>query len=271
MRGPRSAGPQQRDRLTRATREVRALGMVAEVRAPRVPPSAQAAAAILQGVETRRDPAESPSGARGGVAATAPPPGVPSVRTAFDVAYEGTPTWDIGRPQGAVVRLAAAGAFAGAVIDLGCGTGANATFLAGLGHTVLGVDFAPAAIAKAESRARVNGSSADFLVRDALALEGIGRSFGTALDVGCFHTLQPGVRRSYAASVRSVLVPGGRLLLLCWSNRNPFGRGPERISRGAIRATFRSGWAVESIASEELETLLPEGHVHAWLAYLRRR
>ena len=186
------------------------------------------------------------------------------------MAYEGTPTWDIGHPQPAVVRLASAGQIAGSVIDLGCGTGENAIFLADLGCDVLGVDFAAAAIARAQRKAVERGSTARFLVHDVRTISALARSFDTALDVGCFHTLQPDDQRPYADAVRSVLVPGGRLLLLCWSDRNPFGRGPERVSRRAIRAAFRTGWAVEGIVPEQLETLLPDGRVHAWLARLRR-
>jgi 2-polyprenyl-3-methyl-5-hydroxy-6-metoxy-1,4-benzoquinol methylase len=69
----------------------------------------------------------------------------------FDNAYRdgGIPTWDIGRPQGALVRLAGSGLVVGSVLDVGCGTGENALHLAGRGHAVLGVDFATAAIERA--------------------------------------------------------------------------------------------------------------------------
>ena len=58
--------------------------------------------------------------------------------------------------------------------------------------------------------------------------------------------------------------------MLCWSARNPLGFGPERIRRSDIRAAFRSGWSVEAIDEESLETLMPVNSVHAWLASLRR-
>ncbi len=197
---------------------------------------------------------------------------MPSARTAFDNAYMGRPTWEIGRPQGAVMRLERAGTVRSAVIDVGCGTGENARFLAGLGYDVLGVDFAPGAIARARAAAARDpaGTTPAFLVWDALELHALGRAFETALDIGCFHTLQPADRPRYADSLHAVLRPGGRCFLLCWSDRNPFGRGPERVSRADIRAAFRSGWSVDAIDAEELETLLPEGRVHAWLARLRR-
>jgi len=189
----------------------------------------------------------------------------------FDNAYEGTPTWDIGRPQGAVVRIAERGGIEGTVLDVGCGTGENALFLAGLGHGVTGVDFAVAAIERARGRAVDRAIPAEFIVDDALDLARLERRFDTALDVGTFHTLQPHERVRYAASLASVVRLGGRCFLLCWSDRNPFGRGPERVARRDIRAAFRRDWIVESIEDEWLETLLPEGRVHAWLATLRRR
>ena len=61
----------------------------------------------------------------------------------WDASYrDGPAPWDVGRPQPAVVRLASAGGFAGAVLDVGCGTGENALHVAALGLPVLGVDVA---------------------------------------------------------------------------------------------------------------------------------
>ncbi|MCZ7391853.1 MAG: hypothetical protein ABOK23_03925 [Candidatus Methanoperedens sp.] len=54
----------------------------------------------------------------------------------FDSAYEGIPPWDIGRPQNEFIRLAEDGEISGRVLDVGCGTGENALYLAGLGFEV---------------------------------------------------------------------------------------------------------------------------------------
>ena len=190
----------------------------------------------------------------------------------FDNAYEGTPTWDIGRPQGAVVRLATADSIASPVLDVGCGTGDNSLYLAALGHRVVGIDLARAAVEKAQAKARqrAGGAGVDFLVWDALRVAELGRAFQTAIDVGLFHCLQPDQRATYAAGLHEVLVPGGRAYVICWSARNPLGYGPERIRKSDIRASFRAGWSVESIEEETLESLLPSRVVHAWLARIRR-
>ena len=83
----------------------------------------------------------------------------------FDWAYRnGTPAWDIGRAQPVVERLAEEGAFTGSLIDLGCGTGENALYLAARGLKVTGVDAAPTAIARAREKAAARGLTATFLV-----------------------------------------------------------------------------------------------------------
>jgi len=103
----------------------------------------------------------------------------------FEWAYRnGVPPWDIGRAQPAIVRLAEEGLIAGDVIDVGSGTGENALYLASRGLAVVGVDAAPTAIAQAQEKARQRGSSATFLVTDALALEGLRRTFDVAIDCG---------------------------------------------------------------------------------------
>ncbi len=188
----------------------------------------------------------------------------------FEVAYEGTPPWDIGRPQGAVVRLAEAGEITGSVLDVGCGTGENALYLATQGHEVLGIDAIPVAIERATAKAHDRAIHAEFLVWDALRLTGLGRVFDTAVDVGLFHSFEDEERPVFAAGLRAALRPGGRYFMLCWSERNEWGYGPRRVTQAEIRGTFAEGWSVDPIAEESFETTVHDWRVHAWLARIRR-
>jgi SAM-dependent methyltransferase len=190
--------------------------------------------------------------------------------SSFDVAYEGSPTWDIGRPQPAVVRLEESGRIVGSVLDVGCGTGENALYLASRGHEVEGVDLARRAIEQAEAKAGERGIDVAFEVRDALRLDELGRTFDTAIDVGLFHTLADEERLAYGRSLRSAVAPGGRCFVLCWSERNPWGFGPRRVTHMELLGTFERGWTVDAIEDERLEGKLAGGSVHAWLASLTR-
>jgi SAM-dependent methyltransferase len=188
----------------------------------------------------------------------------------FDVAYEGSPSWDIGRPQPAVVRLEEAGLITGSVLDAGCGTGENALFLAARGHEVVGVDLARRAIERASAKAVERGIAATFRVGDALHLEALDRTFDTAIDVGLFHTLADEDRIPYARSLHSAVPPGGRCFVLCWSERNPWGVGPRRVTHMELLGSFERDWIVDAIEDEVLEGKLANGRVHAWLASLTR-
>jgi 2-polyprenyl-3-methyl-5-hydroxy-6-metoxy-1,4-benzoquinol methylase len=70
-------------------------------------------------------------------------------------------------PRDELVRLVESGSiWPGRAIDLGCGTGANAIFLAQHGFEVTGVDSAQAAIEKARQRANGAGVQINFAVDD---------------------------------------------------------------------------------------------------------
>ncbi len=187
----------------------------------------------------------------------------------FDDMYKGSPPWDIGRPQRAFVRLASQGTIEGEVLDSGCGTGENALYLAGLGHAVVGIDAVPAAIERARAKALHNRLEVQFLVADALRLEALGRTFDTAIDSGLFHSFSDEERARYVESLGKVVRERGRVFILCFSEREPGDWGPRRVSKRELRESFRDGWDVEHIVSEQLETNL--GHdVEAWLATVRR-
>jgi ubiquinone/menaquinone biosynthesis C-methylase UbiE len=190
----------------------------------------------------------------------------------FDRSYEGTPPWDIGRPQPEVLRLADAHEFTGTVLDVGCGTGENALELARRGLSVWGLDGAPNALRKARAKAAERHLEVSFVLGNALELERVGRTFDSILDCGLFHVFDDPARAQYVASLHRALRPGGRYFLLAFSTEEPTGwGGPRRVSETEIRGSFRSGWNVDFLRPARFETNLPDVQGHAWCARLTRR
>jgi SAM-dependent methyltransferase len=190
----------------------------------------------------------------------------------WDASYrDGPAPWDVGRPQPAIARLAAAGGFAGAVLDAGCGTGENALHLASLGLSVLGVDVAETALAIARAKAEERGIEVEFAVADALRLERLGRRFATVLDCGLFHTLDGDERPAYVASLASVTERDGALYVLCFSDVGP-DPGPHPVSQEELRAALNpsSGWRVAAIEPDRLQTRFHDDGAPAWLATVKR-
>ncbi len=187
----------------------------------------------------------------------------------FDSAYRGTPPWDIGRPQPAIVRLAESGEITGSVLDVGCGTGENVLYLSRHGYDATGVDGAPTAIRKARAKAKRTGLRASFLVGNALNLSIPNRQFDTVIDSGLFHVFSDEERPRLREGLERMLRPGGTYFLMCFSEKEPGDWGPRRVTQAEIRSVFKDGWQTNYIRPSTFDT--NGGHAEAWLASLTFR
>src|SRR5260370_26634376 len=137
-------------------------------------------------------------------------------RPSWNSVCEGSPPWDIGRPQPDFVMLADAGKLHGRVLDVGRGTGEHVMLAASHGAEATGVDVADKAIERARAKARQRGISAMFEVGDVLHLDRLGRQFDVITDSGVFHVFNDEERPVYVNSLRSALRPGGMYYLMCF-------------------------------------------------------
>lgn len=192
----------------------------------------------------------------------------------WEDSYSGPPPpWDIGRPQPAFVRLAESGALSGHLLDSGCGTGEHTILAALSGATAVGVDVSSRAIEAARAKAAARGVAVRFQVHDVLHLDALGETFDTVVDSGVFHVFDDGDRARYVRSHSAVLRDGGHLHLMCFSDREPGGWGPRRVTEGELRAAFAEGWGIDSLAPSRFEINAATGSatVEAWLVDVVRR
>ena len=165
----------------------------------------------------------------------------------------------------------------GSILDAGCGTGENALFFASRGQKVTGIDFLAEPITRAKQKAAERGVTATFLVMDALALKDLPEAFDNVIDSGLFHVFNDEDRRRYVEGLATVLKPGGRLFLLCFSDEEPGTQGPRRVSKEELHAAFAEGWSIESIEPVRFEVrpdlkdmTFSEGGPKAWFVSARK-
>jgi len=177
----------------------------------------------------------------------------------FDKLYRGEPVveggpapagvpWDVHQAQPRLMELEALGGFSGEVLDIGCGLGDNAIYLASRGHSVTGLDGSPAAIDEARRRAAAAGVTVTFDVADATDLKGYDGRFDTVVDSALYHCLDENGQQAYIAALYRATRPGARLHLSCFSDGNvngviaPMGHVPEANIRDTLTA---NGWRID--------------------------
>lgn len=161
--------------------------------------------------------------------------------------FKKTP-WDTGITPPEIVAMVESGKVSiGRALDLGCGTGTNAIYLAQKGFDVTGIDVSGRAISVARRKAR-SAQLADRvrLERGDVTLMrrwALGSSIDFAFDIGCFHNLKPEARARYAAALTAVLKPGAIYMLYAFEPSGD-GRG---VDMGEIAQLFDRAYQLEGL------------------------
>lgn len=190
--------------------------------------------------------------------------------------WRGDVPWDSGIvPPEITAWIAAYAGPPGRALDLGCGTGTTSVYLAAQGWEVVGVDFAPNAIAQARRRARREARQSGRQLRVTFLSADVSRPdllrgaapFDLLIDIGCLHGLSPAQQTRYAATLARLARPGATFLLYAFlpvpssAGRHTLGLAPE-----AVRALFAPAFTVLScVIGEEVTTPRPS----AWYTLQR--
>jgi SAM-dependent methyltransferase len=163
----------------------------------------------------------------------------------------GITPWDRDAVPTRVVEVVNERSSTGRALDLGCGTGRDAVYLAEHGWTVTGIDGVKQAIDAAKDRSRNAGVDVDWILGDVTQVETLSlqHGFDFVLDRGCFHALSDGGRERCAHGVTELTGPGTRLLMFAFQPRT-LGLGPRGITAEEVQTKFGPTWDMVSVTPE---------------------
>jgi len=193
----------------------------------------------------------------------------------FDADYRGGrhPLWDTGQPSGELKKVVEEGKIRPSrVVDLCCGSGTDAIYLANRGFDVTAIDIAPTALSQAWRKARKAGVSVRWLLADVLSPPNL-KPFDFIYDRGCYHVVRDQNLVAYLDTVRRYSRPGTQFLLLTGNSNEPArDYGPPRVTEEEIRNDFLSLFDLEWLRESRFEINQP-GAVSplAWSVLLRRK
>ncbi len=193
--------------------------------------------------------------------------------TDWDEQYRsGDLPWDTQRPSAELVRTLDQGFVQqGRAIELGCGTGTNAIYLAQRGFRVTALDLSPVAIDRARQRAQTAGVRVDFFAID-VTTPPEAEPFDFVFDRGCYHCVRRENLVGYQSAVERLTHAGSRFLLLAGNpNEEHADHGPPRVHEEEIRAEFAPLFDVQWIRPFRFED--PDGSPGplAWSVGMIRR
>jgi SAM-dependent methyltransferase len=124
-------------------------------------------------------------------------------------------------------------------VDLGCGAGNYAVWLATKGFQVTGVDISPKALELARQLAAENGVSCRFAAADLLgSMNSFQESFDFAYDWEVLHHVFPANRNRYVSNVARVLRTGACYLSVCFSEEDPAFGGKGKYRKTPLGTTL---------------------------------
>jgi SAM-dependent methyltransferase len=193
----------------------------------------------------------------------------------WDERYEkGQSPWDTGRPSSELVRVVAEVPVAPCrAVELGCGTGSNAVWLAQQGFDVAAVDISPRAVEMARRRAEAAGVRVSVLVADLTRPPPeLAGPFDFLFDRGCYHVVRREGVTAYPEALRRLTRPGSLGLVLTGNAREPHNPGPPVVTEAEIRAELGGVCEVVELREIRFDQAGESGERYlGWSCLLRRR
>lgn len=175
--------------------------------------------------------------------------------------------WDSQIPSRELDRVLDEGRIpVGRALELGCGAGTNAVFLAQRGFNVTAIDLSPLALEQARERASAAGVDVHFIEADITRVLIERASFDFIFDRGCYHCVRRIDLAGFLKVVEHYTRPGSRWLTLT-GNANETGdpdKGPPRLTEQEIRTDLGGLFDFEFVREIHFED---KGHIDGPLGW----
>lgn len=184
-------------------------------------------------------------------------------RTPFEDIYQNAETandlpWHRDEPWPMLERVVSERTQTGRALDIGCGAGELAVYLAQKGYDVTGVDRHATPLQMASERAARKGVDLTLVQADVLQWTA-DDSYDLVLDSVCYHGLTGVDRGTYRCRLRDRLAPSGDFVLIHFGKKHPLDWrpvGPTRRRRAAVQEEFLP-WLEEVAYCEEIQKGVP--------------
>lgn len=145
--------------------------------------------------------------------------------------------WDMRIPSRELTRVLDSGIIHGrTALEMGCGTGTNAIYLAEHGFQVTAIDGAPLAIEEARKLVERRQVHVEWIIGDVCDLPDMGQTFDFVFDRGCYHCVRLVNVSGYLESLRKCTHAGSQFLVLTGNANETREGGPPRLHEHELRA-----------------------------------
>jgi SAM-dependent methyltransferase len=157
-------------------------------------------------------------------------------------------------------------------LDIGCGTGGNAIWLARQGFDVVACDLSPTAIKRAQSRQGRTGTHVSFVVADFLTDPLPDGPYGLLFDRGCLHSISgEAQRRAFIQKAASMLdAQGYWLSLICNADEGERETGPPQLTAAEVVTLVEPSFEIISLSTGFFGSD-QDDPPRAWICLLRKR
>lgn len=184
----------------------------------------------------------------------------------------GQTPWDTGNPSVELTRVLDEKLVPPCrALELGCGTGTNAIFLAQRGFHVTAADSSSVALDRARHRATEKRVRVNFVLSDVCRLPCPQTPFDFVFDRGCYHCVRETNLEGFLSMLARVTAPGSKFLVLAGNKKERTEVGPPRVSEDEMRSELGPLFDVDFIREFRFTDPGDTAGPLAWSCLLTRR